>query len=74
MVRVMLHKFQKQSEMLEAFAESIKNQRAMLRRVMNVLHLNTMEGFSDEHPGDFDMTMRPPSTQWDPPGPQNEDT
>ncbi|KAJ6017181.1 hypothetical protein N7451_000560 [Penicillium sp. IBT 35674x] len=74
---------QRQSEAFDNHLAIMEHQKAMLRRVMNSLHLDAME----EPPGeglilngipnrlkmvDMNMEMRP-VTQWDPPGPQNGD-
>ncbi|OQD98391.1 hypothetical protein PENSOL_c009G07929 [Penicillium solitum] len=82
--RVMLHKVQKQSEMFEGYRASLKNQKAMLRRVMDALHLDAMDESTDENSvssssssklelDEIDIEMRQP-TQWDPPGQRNDDT
>jgi hypothetical protein len=84
MARIMLHKVQKQSEMFEGYRASLKNQKAMLRRVMDALHLDAMDEASDENSisnsspsklelDDIDIEIRQP-TRWDPPGPQNDET
>lgn len=84
MARVMLHKVQKQSEMFEGYRASLKNQKAMLRRVMDALHLDAMDEPSDENLvssssssklelDEIDIEMRQP-THWNPPGQRNDDT
>lgn len=79
----MLGKVHRQSETFESYLANMENQKAMLRRIMNSLHLDAVEEPSEEdlvphgvsnglEMVDMNMGMRPP-TQWDPPGPQNGD-
>lgn len=79
----MLGKAQRQSEAFDIHLANMEHQKAMLRRVMNSLHLDAMEEPPEEglvpngisnglEMVDMDMEMRP-ATQWDPPGPQNDD-
>lgn len=78
----MLEQVQQQSETAQTYHASLRNQEAMLRRVMNALHLQAMEepseedsappSFSEDIEGNENDIMRPPA-QWDPPGRQNGD-
>lgn len=80
--RTLLEQIQKQSEQLQTCHTSIKNQDAILRRVMNALQLQAMEesvgedSVSPRSSGELAMDdtdiMRPPP-QWDPPGRQAHD-
>lgn len=79
----MLGKAQRQSEAFDIHLAIMEHQKAMLRQVMNSLHLDAMEEPPEEDLApngisnrlemvDMNMEMRP-ATQWDPPGPQNGD-
>lgn len=79
----MLGKAQRQSEAFDIHLASMEHQKAMLRRIMNSLHLDAMEEPPEEDliPNgisngleivDMNMEMRS-ATQSDPPSPRNGD-